>query len=98
MIHLFKHTAPGKLKGKFDIALVSKGRYIIGSNQGYERKSGAVGAARSLVKTIDTNGYYIGFNFQDDTFDPPVVYAVFGSRRPQKSPLIPSKPYIPNKK
>lgn len=39
MWHLFKNN-----DGKFEIAFISKGRYIVGSRQGYERKGSCLSA------------------------------------------------------
>lgn len=84
MYHLFQHTT-GKLKGKFDVAFVRKGRFGAGSNQGYNRKRDAI----SLIKAMGGN------QFQDDTQN--VVY-IFVSGRFIKSVQKPSKPYSPSKK
>jgi len=89
MIHLFKHQS-GKLKGKFDIALVVRGKYIVGSNQGYERKIGAINA----IRVAWTEDVY----FQDNSFEKPVVYRMpsAGGKRPMYLTVRrPHKPYQP---
>ena len=85
MWHIFKHTS-GKLKNKFDVAFVKKGKYGAGSNQGYNRKRDAI----SLIKSMG------GKQFQDDTLNEVYEFAVDGGffRAGKKI----SKPYIPNKK
>lgn len=94
MFHLFKHLS-GKNKGKFDIALISIGRYIVGSNQGYNRKSGAFNAIRIMCMEI-ANGVIA---FQDDTFSVSVICQIDPSEKGVlKTAVKPSKPYIPNKK
>jgi uncharacterized protein YegP (UPF0339 family) len=94
MIHLFKHTS-GKLKGKFDIALVIKGKVIVFSNQGYERFSGAVKAIRSVIKSFGLSDAI----FQDDTSEKSIVFEMFGkSIGIHMTGKKPSKPYIPSTK
>lgn len=67
MIHLFKHSK-GKMKGKFDIALVNKGRFIFGSNQGYNKKSVAINAIRSILHSVGFgNPKHDCIYFQNDT-------------------------------
>lgn len=101
MFHLFKHSE-GSLKGKYDFAFVSKGKYICGSNQGYGRKAAVLKAILSVVSNFSEN---YGAFIQDDTFEKPTVNVYYKkngkvcilSYSTQK-PLKPSKPYIPNKK
>jgi uncharacterized protein YegP (UPF0339 family) len=88
MFHLFQHTSK-KLKGKYDFAFISKGKYICGSNQGYENKKDAL-KSLSLVSTA----------FQDDTLDKPLMLwlEVEGrkiSTSEIKTATKPSKKYIP---
>lgn len=63
MIHIFKHRG-GALDGKFDVAVVnSRKTYLMGSNQGYERKSGAVKVIASMLRMVDAPSVCV----QDDT-------------------------------
>lgn len=59
MIHLFKHK-----DGKYDIALVVKGRFIVGSQQHYNRKGDALKIMRYINSLI----------WQDDTLPKPKVF------------------------
>ena len=88
MIHLFKHS-----DGKYDIALVVRGKVIVFSNQHYERKRGAVNAIHSIMKNAGTTFML----YQDDSLPKPIVFSLgilSGSVETNKKP---SKPYIPNK-
>lgn len=94
MFHLFKHSG-GKLKGKYDIALVVRGRYIVGSSQGYNKKSSAFNAIRIMCMEI-ANGVIA---FQDDTFSIPVICQIDPSEKGVlKTDVKPRKPYTPNSK
>jgi uncharacterized protein YegP (UPF0339 family) len=62
MFHLFQHTS-NKLKGKYDFAFISKGKYICGSNQGYENKEDAIKSVHSVA--THKGGVYCWV--QDDT-------------------------------
>lgn len=68
MIHLFKNNA-----GKFEIAVVNNGKYIVGSRQGYNRKAGAIGAIASIMNSFNGNRTCV---FQDDTFDTSKVFVL----------------------
>jgi uncharacterized protein YegP (UPF0339 family) len=92
MIHLFKHHK-GKLKGKYDIALIVRGKYIVGSNQGYENKKDAIKSIQSIGVQFLSYSFY----FQDDTFDKAIVfYAVKNS--PLKNYIITRTEIKPHKK
>ena len=98
MIHLFQHSN-GKLKNKYDISLVVKGKVIFSTVQGYNKEKDAINAMR-VVGNLYLK--YPSWHYQDDTQDKPVVmYAV--QNAPLKniitSPtnLKVTKKYIPNK-
>ena len=92
MWHLFKHET-GKHKGKYDVAFVVKGKYKVGSNQGYNKKSDA-------IKCALTNR--VCEHVQDDTLKVPKVLFCYlsGNKKGLTSPsaLKPQKRYIPNSK
>jgi uncharacterized protein YegP (UPF0339 family) len=92
MIHLFKHK-----DGKYDIALVVKGRFIVGSNQHYSSKRGAFNAIISICENLN-DGFGVGSaTFQDDTFDEPCVCQIDTDGRVFKYPIkYTSKKYIPS--
>jgi hypothetical protein len=99
MFHLFQHKT-GKLKGKYDFAFVSKGRFICGSSpQGYNNKSDVYKSVMTLVNYSGCNC----FNIQDDTEQRSVVYKAY-KNLPKRNIIIsiigskPKKPYIPNSK
>ncbi len=87
MIHLFKHK-----DGKFDIALVVKGKFVVGSNQHYSRKQGAINAIRSVMKIT----FSAAILYQDDIDS--VIYSIGMQGKPHKTFDKPVKPYVPNKK
>jgi len=98
MFHLFQHSN-GKLKGKYDFAFVSKGKYICGSNQGYSRKKSAINAILSILKSVRVDGcdsYYL--KVQDDTLPHSKVFSFWDDNVVIGSATAPSKKYIPNKK
>ena len=92
MIHLFKHQS-GKLKGKFDIALVVRGKYIVGSNQGYERKIYCLKSIQSIGSQWGGLWRYV----QDDTGKPTVSTLHKLGNKIVLTPVKrkPSKPYQP---
>ena len=92
MIHLFKHQS-GKLKGKFDIALVVRGKYIVGSNQGYERKIYCLKSIQSIGSQWGGLWCYV----QDDTGKPTVSTLHKVGNKIVLTPVKrkPSKPYQP---
>jgi len=96
MIHLFKHTK-GKLKGKYDIALVVRNKYIVGSNQGYERKQGCYSALKQILNQV---GFALPVHdaiyFQDDT-DMKQYYIGLHEPKPtlRSKQTKPHKPYLP---
>ena len=90
MIHLFKHSK-GKLKGKFDIALVVKGRVIVFSNQGYSRHSDGIKAIKSLLKSLGKDYCH----FQDDTGDISEIFYLEDTLMYKEDSMKPHKPYIP---
>ncbi len=99
MIHLFKHLS-GKNKGKFDIALVVRGKYILGSNQGYERKSSCYNALKLIVNEVGfSSPVHEVIYFQDDT-DMNKYYIAIHDKKPtlRVQQGKPSKPYTPNSK
>ena len=96
MLHLFRHQR-GKLKNKFDIALVVKGRVIVFSNQGYSKIGDAVKAIQSIMTATGSDSCH----YQDDTQDKPQVYYMV-KNLPLKAYIIsevktpkPHKPYLP---
>ena len=92
MWHLFKHET-GKHKGKYDVAFVVKGKYKVGSNQGYNKKLDAIKCAFLYADSEDV---------QDDTLETPKVYFYYKSWDKKlccmKSDFNPRKRYIPNSK
>jgi len=98
MIHLFKHQS-GKLKGKFDIALIVKGKYIVGSNQGYNRKGGAINAIVAIMDNVfyesDADPEMV---MQDDTVSPPLTFTVNDKKELTRYLTKPSRPYTPKYK
>lgn len=94
MVHLFKHS-----DGKFDIALIRKGRVIVFSNQHYSKKLGCYGAIVSMMDTCFFNGNQSTYSlFQDDSLKKPTVFEIDENGRIKPVPLKPSKPYIPSKR
>lgn len=94
MVHLFRHTH-GKNKGKFDIAFVVRGRYIVGSNQGYNTKRGAYKAMIALCKGLPVVGALGSCKFQDDTLVKPIVVQLVSNGNTYHSTNKSSKPYQP---
>lgn len=97
MYHLFQHKS-GKLKNKYDFAFVSKGRFISGSNQGYENKTALL---KIIFNQATVNGSH-HVHVQDETRVRPVVMYLVRNL-PLKNIIIsdsfkkPSKPYMPQK-
>ena len=91
MVHLIKNK-----NGSFDAVTVSKGKLTWHTSpQQYNRRSGALSAIRSGMKSFGSTTCY----FQDDTTTPSVVYILFEKGKPEiVSNKKASKPYIPNKK
>ena len=102
MLHLFRNTN-GSLNGTFDIALVVKGKYIVGSHQGYERKQGgyhAIGLMMKEFSLVMGGGAipYLQANFQDDTVTPSIVRNIRENSkgfRVLPTEIKPKKPYVP---
>lgn len=93
MLHLFKHS-----DGKYDIALVIKGKYIVGSEQHYERKRGALNAILKIMDcTFFEGDQQIYTFFQDDTLTKPTVCKLLDTGKIIELDAVikPSKPYIP---
>lgn len=93
MIHIFKHKN-GKLNGKFDFAIVVKGRYIAGSVQGYERKRSVY---RAIIACADVfNLFYGRAVFQDNTLPSPKVFYLYAKNLLiEETSIKPKKPYQP---
>ena len=88
MIHLFKHD-----DGKFDIALVVNGKYIVGSNQHYENLKGVQNAIMAISKSCGVNCAH----YQDDTrVKPVIVYMVVNL--PTKKIIVDDTNLKPKKK
>lgn len=94
MIHLFEHQK-GELKGKYDIAFIVKGRYIVGSNQGYNTKRGAYKPMIALCKGLPVMGALGSCKFQDDTYEKPIVVTLLSNGTTYHTKTKPSKPYQP---
>jgi len=97
MFHLFAHSK-GKLRGKYDFAFVVKGKYIAGSNQGYEKKDSVFKAILSFAKHFGN----LFVDVQDDTFKNSMVYNVMPQSKGRmlfksESEIKPKKKYIPGK-
>jgi uncharacterized protein YegP (UPF0339 family) len=90
MFHLFQHQK-GRLKGKYDFAFVKNGKYICGSNQGYENKSGVFKALRSLIAFMGNQRMV----FQDDCDNSSIVCGLYLQGKPTLVLQKPKKKYIP---
>lgn len=94
MWHIFKNK-----KGQFEVAFVTKGRYQVGSNQGYARKSGALAVLKSVLKAVQS--VTLGemntacLVWQDDTLETPKTYWVFKREKGCEANVKPVKKYIP---
>ncbi len=83
MWQLFKHD-----NNKFDIGFVKNGNLIVFSNQGYERKAGALKALKLVVAPKAT--------YQDNTLKNPAVYIFHADTgKPVLTAFKPVKPYLP---
>jgi hypothetical protein len=90
MLHLFQHPKTGF----FDVATVVNGNYIVGSNQGYERRSGALKNVKAQMKVFEVETCY----YQDDTGDKPVVMILLKNGKTAPAPdRKPKKKYSPAK-
>lgn len=91
MWHLFKHT-----NGKFDFAFISKGKYIAGSQQGYENRSDALKSLNYMVrKPMPAGKNYGSFLVQDDTGTKAVVIALHPREHQVLTKVQPSEKYVP---
>lgn len=92
MWHLYKNK-----QGNFEVALITKGRYQVGSKQGYSKKSGCKKALISVLKTMQTvsNNSLL---FQDDTLSEPQVFWIFKTGRTELSEVKPGKKYVPRQR
>mgnify|MGYP003528444520 FL=1 len=98
MWHIFKNS-----KGEFEVAFVTKGRYQVGSNQGYARKSGAIAVLKSVLKAVESVTREIEMKtacllWQDDTLEVPKTYWLFKYDRGCEADVKPVKKYVPQKK
>lgn len=93
MWHIFKNK-----QGKFEVAFVTKGRYQVGSNQGYTRKSGCKAVLKSVLKSMQT----VSDNsllFQDDSLPESKVFWIFKSGQVTFADNVkPVKKYLPQKR
>lgn len=89
MWHIYKNK-----QGKFEVAFITKGRYQVGSKQGYSRKSGCKKVLISVLKsmqTVSTNSLL----FQDNTLpDGPKVFWIFKTGKTELSEVKPGKKYV----
>lgn len=87
MWHLFK------TKRGFEIALIFRGRYIVGSNQGYKTRNGCHKALKCIIPSL---GVPTSIKFQDDTLKTPMVFSISRNESPEwEQNINPSKPYQP---
>ena len=97
MWHIFKNS-----KGEFEVAFVTKGRYQVGSNQGYARKSGAIAVLKSVLKAVESvtrdEMKQAVLVWQDDTLETPKTYGMFKYDRGCEADVKPVKKYVPQKK
>lgn len=91
MIHLFKHSK-GKLKGKYDIVLMVKGKMIVFSNQGYSRKKSAIKAIISVMFLMNNKDNIL---VQDDSLLTPSVFRLFFDESKVPTMYLTHKPYHP---
>lgn len=89
MWHIYRNPSNKKL---FEVAFVSKGKYIVGTRQGYAKKASA---CRAIVSAVNPTGSIL---VQDDTGDRPVLKYIHhdGSLSLSVSTKA-GKKYIPNK-
>lgn len=94
MYHIYRHTK-GKLKGKYDFAFISNGKYICGSSpQGYDRRGGCISAIRMMMRKLEILSLY----YQDDTTTESGVWFLSQKERFLKEEKKPARPYISNSK
>lgn len=89
MWHLFKH------KNKtFDFAYVVNGKFICGSNQGYENRSDAI---KTLFNLIDAHSDMTdqGWDIQDDTGSYSKMITIFKDGKQLMLDTKPDKRYTP---
>lgn len=92
MWHLFKNS-----EGKYEFAFVNKGKYIAGTNQGYEKKKAALRSFYSLAMFYHSDEYKatrVGFNIQDDTLGLVLCVWKDGTVDPRTDIKL-NKPYKP---
>lgn len=94
MLHIIQHP---KSK-KYELVAVAKnGDYLVGSNQGYEKKAGVYKAIRSLIKSCFAPLGGASIFIQDDTTTQPGVWAISLFDRVFQPDVKPSKKYTPSK-
>lgn len=75
MFHVYQHQR-GKNKGKFDVSFIVRGKYIFGSNQGYENQSDAYKAIFSAAKSFNS----LAFSVQDNVKKLVFIFTSNGSK------------------
>lgn len=104
MWHLFINS-----DNLFEFAFVSKGRYIVGSKQGYERRAKALSALKSINFSKHLGAIYSGHNspgkadnffvdIQDDTKTEPVILRVYEIGAAGVLKDKPGKRYLPTRR
>lgn len=83
MWHIHRHTAQSNKY--FDIAFIKRGKYIVGSNQGYRKHSQCI----KTLRMIDVGVY------QDDTKVKPVIVVIENGKPVTIDKSKTSKPYKP---
>lgn len=85
MIHIVQNS-----QKKFEVRMVAKnGNLLLGTSQGYERRTGCYKAIRSCMKDCFGIEPEMGVLVQDDTVVPSVIFVVY---RKSKNLVIGMKP------
>jgi len=89
MIHVYQHHSK-----KYDIAIVENGKYIVGSEQGYNNIQGCYRAIRAVMKNFPSADHAI---FQNDVKEKSEVFMLPKIGQPSPLSIKPKKKYIPKK-
>ena len=100
MFHIIKHQS-GKNKGKFDISFIVRGKFIFGSNQGYENITDAYKAIFSAAKHFQSQSFEVQDNVKNSIFSfyrtDSKSFGVYVSKKKlAKLPQHDSKSELPN--
>jgi len=93
MIHLFRHTASGKLKGKYDHIRIENGNVMDFTKQGFENKSACIQSIRTILKSVQPAlDCPAAIYFQDNTLPKPkIFYVKLGTKKVFEAILKPKK-------